>query len=84
MLGRPSLDPMEFVKAMLAGFFRKCVTDSRLAFHLADSLTVRRFLGHGLEEEMPDRSTLVKTRPGANGPLSPVHKRGSLIPSHVQ
>jgi transposase len=62
VLGRPSLGPVVFLKAMLAGFFLNCVTDSELAFRLADSLTVRRFLGYGLEEETPDRSTLVKTR----------------------
>jgi transposase len=60
--GRPSLDPVVFLKAMLAGFFLNCVTDSELAFRLADSLTLRRFLGYGLDEETPERTTLLKTR----------------------
>lgn len=62
VLGRPSLDPVVFLKAMLAGYFQNLVTDSELAFRMADSLTLRRFLGYGLEEETPDRTTLLKTR----------------------
>lgn len=61
-MGRPSLDPVVFLKATLAGFFQHCVTDSELAFRMADSLTFRRFLGYGLDEDTPDRTTLLKTR----------------------
>ena len=61
-IGRPSLDPVVFVKLMLVGFFENVVGDSELSFRVADSLTVRRFLGYGLNERPPDRTTILKTR----------------------
>ena len=61
-IGRPSLDPVVFVKLMLVGFFENAVGDSELAFRIADSLTVRSFLGHSLNEPTPDRTTILKTR----------------------
>lgn len=60
--GRSSLDPVVFFKAMLAGFFENVVYDVELEFRIADSLTLRKFLGYGLEERTPDESTLRKTR----------------------
>lgn len=60
--GRPSLDPVVFFKCMLAGFFENIVYDTELEYRLADSLTLRRFLGYSLEERTPDESTLRKTR----------------------
>ena len=61
-IGRPSLDPVVFVKLMLVGYFENLVGDSELAFRIADSLTVRRFLGYGLGEDTPERTTILKTR----------------------
>jgi transposase len=61
-LGRPSLDPVVFFKGMLVGFFENLVYDTELEYRLADSLTLRRFLGYSLEERTPDESTLRKTR----------------------
>jgi transposase len=61
-LGRPSLDPVVFFKCMLIGFFENVVYDTELEYRIADSLTLRRFLGYSLEERTPDESTLRKTR----------------------
>ena len=61
-VGRPSLDPVVFVKLMLVSYFENIVTDSELAFRAADSLTIRRFLGYGLEERTPERTTILKCR----------------------
>jgi transposase len=61
-LGRPSLDPVVFFKCMLVGFFENVVADTELEYRIADSLTLRRFLGYSLEERTPDESTLRKTR----------------------
>jgi transposase len=61
-VGRPSLDPVVFVKLMLVSYFENIVTDSELAFRSADSLTIRRFLGYGLGESTPERTTILKTR----------------------
>ena len=60
--GRPSLDPVVFFKAMLIGFFENVVYDTELEYRIADSLTLRRFLGYSLDERTPDESTLRKTR----------------------
>jgi transposase len=61
-IGRPSLDPVVFFKCMLVGFFENIVYDTELEYRIADSLTMRRFLGYSLEERTPDESTLRKTR----------------------
>lgn len=61
-MGRPSLDPVVFFKAMLVGFFENITHDTYLAYRLADSMTLRKFLDYGLEERLPDESTLRKTR----------------------
>ena len=61
-IGRPSLDPVVFVKLMLVGFFENVVGDSELAFRVADSLTARRFLGYSLQHQLPERTTILKTR----------------------
>jgi transposase len=60
--GRPSLDPVVFFKAMLVGFFENVVYDTELEYRIADSLTLRKFLGYALDERTPDESTLRKTR----------------------
>jgi hypothetical protein len=56
------LDPVVFFKCMLLGFFENVVYDTELEYRIADSLTLRRFLGYSLEERTPDESTLRKTR----------------------
>jgi len=61
-MGRPSLDPVIFFKCMLVGFFENIIYDRELEFRIADSLTLRRFLGYSLGERTPDESTLRKTR----------------------
>lgn len=61
-MGRPSLDPVVFFKAMLIGFFENIIYDTELAFRIADSFLFRRFLGYAPGERTPDESTLRKTR----------------------
>ena len=48
-LGRPSLDPVVFFRCMLIGFFENIVSGTELEYRIADSLTLRRFLGYSLE-----------------------------------
>jgi transposase len=62
IMGRPSLDPVVFVKCLLFGFFENIVEDQALELRLAESITARRFLGYSLEERTPDESTIRKTR----------------------
>lgn len=61
-MGRPSLDPVIFFKCTLVGFFENIVYDTDLEYRIADSLTIRKFLGYSLDERTPDESTLRKTR----------------------
>jgi transposase len=61
-MGRPSLDPVVFVKCLLVAYFENIVADRALEFRLADSLVIRKYLGYGLDERTPDESTLRKTR----------------------
>jgi len=61
-IGRPSLDPVVFIKCMLVAFFENIIYDTELEFRIADSLLLRKFLGYDLDERTPDESTLRKTR----------------------
>jgi len=61
-MGRPSVDPVVFFKCMLIGFFENIIYDERLADRISDSLSLRDYLGYGLDEDTPDESTLRKLR----------------------
>jgi transposase len=61
-IGRPSVDPVIFFKCMFIGFFENIVYDTQLEYRIADSLSLRNFLGYSLDERTPDESTLRKTR----------------------
>jgi transposase len=61
-MGRPSLDPVVFFKCMLIGFYENIIYDRVLEYRIADSLSLRKFLGYALSEQTPDESTIRKTR----------------------
>ena len=56
-LGRPSLRPGIYFRALLVGYFEGIDSERGIAWRLADSLALRRFLGIGLDEQTPDHST---------------------------
>lgn len=60
--GRPSLTPGIYFRSMLMGYFEGIDSERGMAWRLADSLALRRFLGIGLEEYTPDHSTISRTR----------------------
>jgi transposase len=61
-LGRPSLAPGVYFRLMLLGFF-ECIDSERgIAWRTADSLSLRQFLGYGIDEETPDHVTISRTR----------------------
>ena len=60
--GRPSLTPGIYFRSLLIGYFEGIGSERGIAWRLADSLALRRFLGIGLEESTPDQSTLSRTR----------------------
>jgi transposase len=43
-------------------FFSRCSAERGIAWRLADSLALRRFVGIGLDEYTPDHSTISRTR----------------------
>src|SRR5579872_1953167 len=61
-LGRPSLPPGQYFRIMMIGFFEGLESERGIAWRLADSLTLRRFLSIALDEKTPDHVTISRTR----------------------
>src|SRR6202046_347702 len=61
-LGRPSLRPGIYFRALLIGYFEGIDSERGIAWRLADSLALRRFVGIALDEYTPDHSTISRTR----------------------
>src|ERR1700740_3003142 len=61
-LGRPSLRPGIYFRALLVGYFEGIDSERGIAWRAADSLALRRFLLIGLDERTPDHSTISRTR----------------------
>src|SRR5713101_4470371 len=60
--GRPSLTPGIYFRSLLIGYFEGIDSERGIAWRVADSLGLRRFLGIGLDESTPDHSTISRTR----------------------
>ena len=60
--GRPSLTPGIYFRSLLLGYFEGIDSERGIAWQLADSLGLRRFVGIGLEEGTPDHTTISRTR----------------------
>jgi transposase len=61
-LGRPSIRPGVYFRSLLLGYFEGIDSERGIAWRLADSLSMRKFIGYALTEETPDHSTLSRTR----------------------
>ena len=61
-LGRPSLAPGVYFRLLLIGFFEGIGSERGIAWRVADSLSLRRFLKYGLNEATPDHVTISRTR----------------------
>ena len=61
-LGRPSLAPGVYFRLQLIGFFEGVDSERGIAWRVADSLSLRGFLGYGLDEATPDHVTISRTR----------------------
>src|ERR1700677_1923619 len=61
-LGRPSLRPGIYFRALLIGYFEGIDSERGIAWRVADSLALRRFVGIGLDEQTPYHSTISRTR----------------------
>jgi transposase len=60
--GQPSLPPGVYFRCLLVGFFEGLDSERGIAWRVADSLSLRKFLGYGLDESTPDHSTISRTR----------------------
>ena len=60
--GRPSITPGVYFRMLLIGYFEGLDGERGIAWRVADSLSLRRFLGYGLDEGTPDHSTVSRTR----------------------
>ena len=60
--GRPSMAPGVYFRALLVGYFEGLDSERGIAWRIADSLSLRRFLGFALDEQTPDHSTISRTR----------------------
>ena len=62
VMGRPSLTPGLYFRSLLVGYFEGIDSERGVAWRLADSLSLRRFLAIELDESAPDHSTISRTR----------------------
>jgi transposase len=60
--GRPSLTPGVYFRSLLIGYFEGLDSERGIAWRIADSLSLRKFLGYTLDETTPDHSTISRTR----------------------
>ena len=61
-VGRPSLVPGVYFRLLLIGFFEGIDSERGIAWRVADSLSLRQFLGYGIDENTPDHVTISRTR----------------------
>ncbi len=62
VMGRPSMPPGVYFRMLMVGYFEGIDSERGIAWRCADSLSLREFLGYGLEESTPDHSTVSRTR----------------------
>lgn len=61
-MGRPSLAPAIYFRLLLIGYFEGIDSERGIAWRVADSLGLRRFLGYKLTDDTPDHSTISRNR----------------------
>jgi transposase len=61
-IGRPSLAPAVYFRMLLIGYFEGIDSERGIAWRVADSMTLREFLGYELSEATPDHSTISRNR----------------------
>jgi transposase len=62
VMGRPSIPPGAYFRMLLVGYFEGLDSERGIAWRVADSLGLRRFLGYALHESTPDHSSVSRTR----------------------
>jgi transposase len=62
VFGRPSMAPGVYFRMLLIGFFEGIDSERGIAWRVADSLSLREFVGCTVTEPTPDHSTISRTR----------------------
>ena len=60
--GRPGIAPGVYFRMLLVGYLEGIGSERGIAWRCADSISLREFLGYGLEKNPPEHSGLSKTR----------------------
>src|SRR5438132_11024278 len=62
VMGRPSMPPGVYFRMLLLGYCEGIDSERGIAWRVADSFSLREFLGFSLTESTPDHSTVSRTR----------------------
>jgi len=62
VMGRPSIPPAVYFRMLLIGYFEGIDSERGIAWRVADSMSLREFLGYRLDEQTPDHSSVSRTR----------------------
>ena len=60
--GRPSIPPGVYFRMLMIGYFERIDSERGISWRCADSLSLRRFLGTGMDERTPHHSSLTRIR----------------------
>jgi transposase len=61
-VGRPGLAPGMYFRLLMVGYFEGIDSERGIAWRASDSLSIRAFVRIGLDESVPDHSTISRTR----------------------
>jgi transposase len=61
-MGRPSLVPGRYFRLLLLGYFEGIDSERGIAGRGADSMSLRSFVGYGINETTDDHATISRTR----------------------
>jgi transposase len=61
-VGRPGLSPGIYFRLLMVGYFEGIDSERGIAWRASDSLSIRSFVQIGLDESVPDHSTISRTR----------------------
>jgi len=61
-MGRPSIPPGVYFRMLLIGYFEGIDSECGIAWRVADSMALRKFLGYRLDDSTPDHSSVSRTR----------------------
>jgi transposase len=62
VMGRPSVAPGVYFRMLIVGYFEKLDSERQIAWRCRDSLSLREFLRLGVDGDVPDHSSLSRTR----------------------